>query len=183
MGLLCPVIYFFLPKYIAVPLISSVAIFVVYIDIYRHKNQFIQHWVNFFLGKIMRAQEMQTKKLASCSWMFLGLAISCILFSKNVAIFSWIILFISDSAAALVGAKYGTNYLVDSKTLEGSFTFFIVTIILGMFIYLILPSSFSFVGLVICAILTTYTELYSKHFDIDDNIAIPVVAGLCLSIF
>lgn len=183
MGLLCPVIYFFISKYIAAPLMIFAAAFVVYIDINRHKNQLIQYWVNYFLGNIMRTEESRTRKLASCSWMFLGLAISCILFPKNIAIFSWVILFISDSAAALVGTKYGRTFILDKKTFEGSLTFFIITIILGMFIYLLLPASFSFFGLVVCAILTTYTELYSKYYGIDDNISIPLVAGLCLSIF
>lgn len=182
MGLLCPLIYVFMPKSIAITLTTLAAAFVVYVDIYRHSNSFIGHWVRFFLGNIMRQEEISTKKLASCSWMFLGIAISCIFFTKNIAIFSWIILFVCDSAAAIVGSKYGSNFIVDKKTVEGSFAFFILTIILGMFFYFFFPSSFSFLGLVLAAGATTYAELYSKHYGIDDNISIPLVAGFCLSL-
>lgn len=181
-GLLCPIIYFFTPKIIAVFITIFIAAFVVYIDIYRHRNLFIQRWTTFFLGKIMRPTELAAGKLASSSWMFIGMAISCFLFPKNATIFAWVILFVCDSVAAIIGTKFGSTQLANGKTLEGSFAFFFSTIILGMLYYLFVPGSFSFISLMLAALASTFVELHSKSYGIDDNLSIPIVAGFFLSV-
>jgi len=183
LGLLAPLIYYFIPKILAVIITITLASSVLYIDLYRHTNPYIQQWVQYFLGNIMRQEELNTTKLASCSWMFIGMALSCVVLRKEVTMFAWIVLFMCDSLAAIVGSKYGRNIIVDNKTAEGSMAFFLSMIMLGMLYYLAVPGGYTFPGLVLASVATTYTELYSKKFGIDDNISIPIVAGICLSIF
>lgn len=183
LGLLAPLVYYFIPKILAVIIIIILAASVLYIDLYRHTNLIIQQWVHYFLGNIMRQEELSTNKLASCSWMFIGLALTCVVLRKEVTMFVWIVLFVCDSLAAIVGSKYGRNIIIDNKTLEGSVAFFLSMMILGMLYYLAIPGSFTFVSLLLASVATAYTELYSKKYGIDDNISIPIVAGICLSLF
>jgi dolichol kinase len=183
LGLLCPIIYFFIPKLHAIVISFIVAAFVVYVDVYRHEKPYIQGWVEYFLKNIIRKTERTKGKLASCSWMFIGVFVTCLLYQKDVAIFSWIVLFICDSVAAVVGVKYGNNEIIDGKTFEGSLAFFLVAVILGIFYHIALLPSFGFISLVVACFFGTIAELYSKSFGVDDNISIPVSVGLILSIF
>ncbi len=182
MALLCPIIYYFIPKSYAVAIISLVALFVVYVDTYRHSNSFIQRWTLFFLKNIMRKDELETKKLGGSSWMFLGMAVSCILFSKIIVIFSWVVLCLCDSAAAIVGTAIGNTEIIKGKTFEGSLTFFVLTFILGIVYHTIFLNSFTFYGLLFASLGATYAELYSKKYGLDDNFTIPLAVCFFLSL-
>ena len=83
---------------------------------------------------------------------------------------------ISDSFAALVGIKYGKTKIYGKKSLEGSFSFFISTIIiLYMFMNNLSPFEYIYISLLI-----TIVELFSFH-RINDNLTIPVFAALALN--
>jgi len=182
-GLLCPIIYYFITKPIAIIILLPITASVLFIDIYRHRIPKIQYLVDFFLGKIMRESEISSKKLASCSWMFLGLFISCVIFTKEVATVSWLVLFLSDSAAAIIGKKFGKNKFANGKTLEGSASFFISALFIGMFYHQFANANYDFISLVIASFIATYVEIYSKDYRTDDNLSIPLVFGIILSIF
>jgi dolichol kinase len=182
MGLLCPIIYYFISKQIAILILLPITALVLYIDVYRHKLSKIQYVVEFFLGKIMRDSEIKQKKLASCSWMFLGLFISCILFNKEIASVSWLVLFLSDSAAAIIGKKIGKNKFSNGKSFEGSAGFFISALFIGLFYRQFADVGYNFLSLVIASIIATYVEIYSKDYGVDDNFSIPIVFGMILSV-
>lgn len=182
LGLLCPLIYYFLPKYIAVILSFLAMILVLCIDIYRHDNKIIQRCVDIFLSNFIRDSEKTSKKLSGSGWMFIGIFLSCLLYSKKVAIFSWLVLFVSDSLAALVGTYYGRNKIFKDKTLEGSIAFFISVLVMGLSYDLIFGSSFTFIEIVLAGLVGTFVELYSKDYGYDDNFTIPIIVGLVLSV-
>jgi dolichol kinase len=182
LGLLCPIIYYFIPKAAAVAISLSVAVFVVTIDVYRHQNKYIQEWVEFFFKNFIRNNERSKDNLSGCSWMFIGVFLTCILYEKDIAIYSWIVLFICDSAAAVIGVKYGKNEIISGKTYEGSIAFFIIALISGIFYHLLFFPNFGFFAILVASFAGTISELYSKTFGIDDNISIPVAVGLTLTI-
>tara|TARA_B100000676_G_C18075605_1_gene847421 strand:+ start:2111 stop:2377 length:267 start_codon:yes stop_codon:yes gene_type:complete len=83
---------------------------------------------------------------------------------------------ISDSFAALVGVKYGKTKIYGKKSLEGSFSFFISTIII---LYMFM-NNLSTIEYIYISLLITLVELFSFH-RINDNLTIPVFAALVLN--
>jgi len=104
----------------------------------------------------------------------LGCFISTIAFSENIAIASIAVLALSDSLSTLVGYYFGKYKLPinKNKTWEGSITFF-----LASFFILILFTNSSYA--VILALLATVAEMLPY---IDDNLSIPIVLGISMSL-
>ena len=82
---------------------------------------------------------------------------------------------LADANAAIIGVGYGKTKLLN-KTLEGSFAFYITTFII-LYIFKI-PLMLSF----LVSLITTLTELIEIP-RINDNITIPIMVGLLLTMF
>ena len=107
-------------------------------------------------------------------------AIGCtLMFSKSVAVISLSVMLVSDTAAAIIGKLYGQRKIYKHKTLEGSLAFFLSALLINMLCEPIYH--FSYAG-VIASAAATFTEIFEDKVDIDDNLSIPVVVGVILSI-
>jgi len=107
--------------------------------------------------------------------MFLiGCFVAVLFFSSFYAALSILILSVGDGIAAIVGHYLGKHKIVKNKTLEGTTAFFITTLIVLIFF---LPTSKAFFVALIVALVELTTPQY-----IDDNITIPLVSGILLSI-
>ena len=73
-------------------------------------------------GKLLRADERENK-LNGATFLFLGFSVAVILFEKEVAVISMLILALSDSLAALFGMQFGKKK-GHGKTIHGSIAFF-----------------------------------------------------------
>jgi dolichol kinase len=109
-------------------------------------------------------------------YFFLGIIITLIIYQSNQAIANAaiLILLFGDSASTLVGKKWGKVKLPfqKDKTLEGSLAFLAVGFIGALTQVNILPALSG-------ALSGALTEAYSP---IDDNLTIPLVAGLIMSL-
>ena len=153
------------------------------LDISRHYNKTIQELVDKFFIHIMRPEEVSGSfRLSGVSYMFLGFFISCVLFSKGTAISSFLVLIISDSAAAIIGKQVGRP-LENGKSMEGSGAFFVTALLISMLSYTFQAYNASFFSIVAAAIVATMVEYYSSSYKINDNIAIPIAYGLVISIW
>jgi len=105
---------------------------------------------------------------------FVGTLIAILLFTPEFAALSILVLAVSDSIATLTGHYVGKHTLFRGKTLEGTSAFFASTcIILAFFVA---PTR-----ALLVALATSVAELVTPAY-IDDNLIIPVVTGLLLSI-
>jgi len=178
-SLIVPIFYLFVSKLIIIVSLFLLMIFVLYIDISRHYNLYVQKITDIFFAKIMRVEERSGLfRLSGSSYMVVGFFLTALLFSKGLAISSWCILIISDCLAALVGIKIGTK-LNNGKSLEGSIAFLSSAILVSMIVYFFIGYSTSFTVIIISSIITTISEFYAKSLAIDDNLLIPLV--YCLS--
>ena len=91
---------------------------------------------------------------------------------------SLLIMSISDSFAAIIGKKYGSTKIYNNKSLEGSFAFLLVTILI---ISILIPN-LSVFKLIFISISVTFVELLSFH-KINDNLTIPISAAILIQYF
>ena len=113
--------------------------------------------------------------LSGASWVFMGAGLTAYLFNEKVAVIALLVMSLSDSAAALIGIKYGTTRLFN-KSLEGTFAFLI-----SSYLIVIILSSASLMLLLIASITATAIELFSTP-KFNDNILIPIATAFILTL-
>jgi dolichol kinase len=105
---------------------------------------------------------------------FVGTLIAVLLFPPLFAALSILVLAISDSLATIAGHYLGKHILLKKKTIEGTLVFFACTlVILVMFV--------APVKALLIALIVSATELVTPTY-LDDNLTIPFVTGLLLSL-
>ena len=154
------------------PWVLVVAIIVPILDFSRKYVNILKNIYFSLFRYVTRSHEYTT--LSGASWVFLGIGITVCIFSEKVAIISILVMSLSDSAAAIIGIKFGTTRLFD-KSLEGTLSFLITT-----YMIIFLLSSASIIFSLITSILITIIELFSNKFN--DNIIIPIATALILTI-
>jgi len=155
------------------PWIISCAIILPILDYGRRHNKFLYRiYSNLF---ITFTRPIEQGILSGASWVIIGAAVTIFIFNENTAIIGLLVLSIADSAAAIVGIKFGKTQLY-SKSLEGSAAFFITAIII---VFSLSPAAF-YINF-IAVIAATVVELFSTP-RINDNLLIPMVLALILTI-
>lgn len=181
-SLIFPITYYLISPWIMIIVTMIIASFTIYIDKVRHSNLLIQELVDKFFKGLMRESELSGGgKLSSASYMMAGFFITALLFSKGIAIASWLVLIISDSLAALVGKRIGIprNY---GKSIEGATAFCVSSLMIGLLSYSFAHYQGGFIGLMIACVATTAVEYYSSQIGIDDNLTIPVTFSSVMTI-
>jgi len=105
---------------------------------------------------------------------FAGTFIAVALFAPLYAALSILVLAIADSLATITGHYAGKHTLFKKKTLEGTLAFFVCA--LAILVLFVAPTK-----AVLVAVIASGTELITPP-NIDDNITIPFVTGLLLSL-
>ena len=122
---------------------------------------------NRFFGSMTRPAEQGT--LTGATYVLVGMALASFLFPAKIAITVMLFLSLGDSAAAIVGQRYG-RIPIGRKTLEGTLACFVVCS--GITLAAGFPWLFSLAAGTVGAI----TELIPWGV-LNDNIAIPLVSG------
>ena len=161
-------LYIFPEKWVFVKLLSILMVLFIIFDILRHKVAWVKSLFTLFINSMLRSHE-QEGKLTGATWVMIGAVISVILFSKPVAIIALIFMSLGDSAAGLIGQRYG-KHKIWNKSWEGFFGGLFVCIIVGMN-YSLLPMTISLSGAVAAMVMEILP------IPLDDNFKIPLGAG------
>ena len=161
-------LYIFPEKWVFVKLLSILMFLFIIFDILRHKVAWVKSLFTLFINSMLRSHE-QEGKLTGATWVMIGAVISIILFSKPVAIIALIFMSLGDSAAGLIGQRYG-KHKIWNKSWEGFFGGLFVCIIIGMN-YSLLPMTISLSGAVAAMVMEIVP------IPLDDNFKIPLGAG------
>tara|TARA_B110000196_G_scaffold79998_1_gene68730 strand:- start:2740 stop:3324 length:585 start_codon:yes stop_codon:yes gene_type:complete len=161
-------LYVFPEKWVFVKLLSILMVLFIIIDILRHKIGWLKSSFSLFLDSMLRSHEKEGK-LTGATWVMIGAVISIILFSKPVAIIALIFMSLGDTAAGLIGQRYG-KHKIWNKSWEGFFGGLFVCIIIGMN-YSLLPLTISLSGAVAAMVMEILP------IPLDDNFKIPLGAG------
>ena len=161
-------LYIFPEKWVFVKFLSILMFLFIIFDILRHKVAWVKSLFTLFINSMLRSHE-QEGKLTGATWVMIGAVISIILFSKPVAIIALIFMSLGDSAAGLIGQRYG-KHKIWNKSWEGFFGGLFVCIIIGMN-YSLLPMTISLSGAVAAMVMEILP------IPLDDNFKIPLGAG------
>jgi dolichol kinase len=167
-GSIIAVVYFLTDKQTAIVVTAGLFVVDIILEVLRIKG-----FMNVtFIEKNMKKEE--SKKLSGSFFYILSGLITIILFEKNIAVSSLLILSIADPLSSLIGSRFGRVRFL-GKSLEGTMTFFAVAfLILRVF-------SFSIPIAAVGAAIAALTELFSSRF-IDDNLSIPLVTALAMTL-
>lgn len=180
MSLSIPVVYYFIPKDIALLILVPLTLIFVIGDALRSYHEPTFHLYHRIFGRMLRPHEKtrQKKTLNGASWVLISATFCVLIFPKLITITAFAILIISDTVAALVGRRYGTRRFND-KSLEGSSAFVFSAIIVILFTPKVQHAPLEYIIAVVAAVIGAISEVLS--FDIiDDNFAIPVAIGSAL---
>jgi len=161
-------LYVFPEKWVFVKFLSILMVLFIIFDILRHKVAWVKSLFTLFINSMLRSHE-QEGKLTGATWVMIGAVISIILFSKPVAIIALIFMSLGDSAAGLIGQRYG-KHKIWNKSWEGFFGGLFVCIIIGMN-YSLLPMTISLSGAVAAMVMEILP------IPLDDNFKIPLGSG------
>ena len=160
-------------KDIFLPFIIAATVIFLLIDYLRIYIHALEKFYFTFFGIVTRHYEYH--RFSGASWVFIGAATTIFLFNEKVAIIALLVMSLSDSAAAIIGIKYGSTNLFN-KSLEGSSVFFITSTII---IFSLSPALF--IVNIIAVLVSVIFELLSTPV-LNDNLLIPVATGLVLTV-
>ena len=155
------------------PWLIGIAIMLPLLDYGRHHIDLLWRIYNYFFTVFTRPVEYQT--LSGASWVVIGAALTTLIFNENTAIIGLLVLSLADSAAAIIGLKFGKTRLFN-KSLEGSAVFFIVALLIVFY----LSPAFFLINLIAVSAATA-VELFSTA-SFNDNLLIPIVTASVLTL-
>ena len=161
-------LYLITDKYVMVQILIVLNIIFLFFDITRHRIVWIQSIFKYFFNDMLRRHELKGH-LTGATWVLIGSLISILLFTKYVAIIALIFMSLGDTAAGLIGQKFGKNK-VGNKTWEGFLAGLIICFIVAIN-FPFLPLKISLVGAIVAMIM----ELLP--IPLDDNFKIPLGSG------
>jgi dolichol kinase len=190
----------FATRAIIVVILTLSLVFLVIIEVLRFRSETFSKYFWMIFGPLMKEGERNYMN-ATLPYFTANLFV-IFLFPPEIAVLSLAFLVIGDPFAAFIGANYGKNRFYNGKSLEGILAFIISASIFGIVIswgfslvhpdsiYSLIDASgqFQFSSIIIVfigACIAGITEFFSsttwKGF-LDDNLLIPIVAGLTMAI-
>lgn len=135
----------------------------------RHKG-FRQLFMIFFRGLLKRNE---FNEYTSATYLAFSYAIINLLFSKEIVIFSLLILTVCDPIAYIFGNYIKPNIRFYNKSINGFIGFFLSGIILSIFLF----PEMKLASKVFAVLVSAIVELLTP---IDDNLSVPIASSLVL---
>ncbi len=168
-ALVIPIGYQFVPRAAAVLIVAFCCFVSVLLDVSRFRRWPIQRLWRPLVSPIVRPKE--ARNFTGATYILLAGCLSPLLFARPAATLGMVVIILGDTAAALVGRRWGRHPSIDNRTVEGSLAFLAASAIAGV----ITPGIPIVVGLM-AAPLATLVEMFSRR--VDDNLSVPLIVGL-----
>ena len=147
----------------------------------------IREVYSFFFGRMLRNKQVKRGQwvVSGAPPVFAAAALACLLFRPYFAAIGMVVMLTADTAAALIGRRFGRHACVNHKSVEGVAAFIVTGLVFSL---LILWGSGIFswklgLGAVLGTVLAAGAELFEKQLHVDDNLSIPVIMGAVLTLF
>ncbi len=162
-------LFYFDSKVEALFILLPITSFALLIEYLRINSILVKLFFDKYLFSMLRNHE-KSGKFTGATWVFISSTLSIGIFPKEIAIISLIYMSVGDTAAGLIGRKFG-RIKIYNKTLEGALAGFVICLMSG----LIIDLNISILILTIGALSATIIELLP--ISIDDNLRIPLFSG------
>lgn len=173
LAVIFPIVYYFTDKSTILTILTIFLIFLLILEFLRYKFAELNEKI-FKIAKIF-LKEKEKRRISATTVVVFSILLTIILFRKSIAIYSVLFLIFSDGVSAIIGTKFGKIKIFRGKTLEGSLSFLITCLFIGILFYptaISLPFRKIFAG----ALTATFAEL----LPLDDNLTIPLASGLIM---
>ena len=172
-----PILIYILEKELIVYITLTAASLMILFDLLRKVSSGFNKFYLMILHTVLRSRELDVKKhlFTGGTYYVIGIFLTVWIFPKEIAAVAIFIMILCDTAAALVGKKFGMHKIFD-KSLEGSLSFLIIGIIIIAVTPRISQFPLEYLIAFIALILTTILELLPLK--IDDNLSIPIFFSL-----
>lgn len=172
-----PIVYYFITKELALKILIPMTLLFLLIDLGRYISPHLAKLFYILFNFLLREHERDSKKknLNGATYVLISAVICVIIFPKIFFLTAFSVLIVSDSAAALIGRKFGRHKFL-SKSREGTLAFFISACLVvlltpkltqGYMEYLI-----GFIAVGVGAIAENISYGWA-----DDNLSIPISIG------
>ena len=130
-------------------------------------------------GRMARESKPGKFRFSGAPPMYASACLTALCFEPRVASCAFAILILSDTAAALIGRKWGRHRFSNGKSLEGSLAFLLVGSLIAKFYCLAgdLPDATAAVWLGGVAA-ACVAEFFNEQIHMDDNFTIPLIFGV-----
>lgn len=173
-----PIIYYFITEEQGLLILVPLLILSLFLDIGRHLNPTIGRFFDKYFGFMMRSHETEKKNLSGATYVIIAAFIALLLLPKLFFIVGFTALILCDITAALIGRRFGKHKFL-FKSLEGTFAFFVVGVIIILFTPkvegLFLEYIIGIIGMAIGAIGENVSYGWA-----DDNLVIPLSIGFSM---
>jgi dolichol kinase len=174
-----PVVYYFVSRQTALAILIPLTLMFAITDFARLLHPGTSRLYNRFFGFLLRRHEREDKgrQLTGATYVLLSAVLCVLIFPKVIVITAFAILIVSDSAAALIGRRFGRRAFL-AKSLEGSTAFFVTAVLVVLVSPKIayLPPEY-LLGMT-AALAGTLVE--ASGIRLDDNLTIPISIGAVL---
>ena len=176
-SIVIPILLYFIEKEIIVYITLAATSLMILLDLLRKLSSGFNKFYLLLLHRVLRTKELDVKKhlFTGGTYYILGIFLTVWIFPKEIAAVAILIMILCDTAAALIGKKFGIHKIFD-KTLEGSLSFLFIGIIIIAVTPRLSQFPLEYVIAFTALILTTILELLPVK--IDDNLSIPIFFSL-----
>ncbi len=159
----------------------AIAILGFLVDFIRNKVPAVNEIVIKVMGPLMRRSEREG--VTGLPFYALGISLALFFFSRDIAIVSSMFLVFSDPLSSFFGVLYGKDKILPNKSLQGAvagfFTCYLITLFYAM--NTTTTGTHLLVFSIVAGVIGAASELVSA-FNIDDNLTIPVLSGLGMTL-
>lgn len=156
-----------------------ITLLMILIDISR-----LRRWLFWraFAGKIISPvirRHEEAGDFTGASYILISVCLTVALYDKAIAIAALAFVVVGDSLAAVIGRRFG-RHRFGNKSIEGSLSCLIGTAVVAIIVAIVVPG----IGLRVAlggAMVATIVE--ALPLGIDDNITVPILCGLFMTLF
>ncbi|HSG98839.1 MAG TPA: SEC59/DGK1/VTE5 family protein [candidate division Zixibacteria bacterium] len=170
-ALVMPIGYFLAGTHIAIPIIALAFLVSLLVDCARLRGWTIQRLWRRWVDPIVRPREIRA--FTGATFILLSAWLCPLFLDLRAAAAGMTIIILGDTAAALVGRRWGRHRYSGNRSFEGSLAFLGAALIAVWAV----PGIPVVIG-VIAAVTATVVEGLSTR--IDDNLSVPVISGLLI---
>lgn len=176
-----PIGYYYLSYPTAVSILIPFTLLALFFDYGRYFIPPIARFVNWSFGSILREHERDSsrKLLSGGSYVVISACLCILIFPKVIAITSFSILIISDTASALLGRRFGKRHFLD-KSLEGTIAFVLSAWLVVAFSPKVFGLWQEYVIGLCAAFAGAIIEAMSVRLHVDDNFSVPISIGILM---